>query len=376
MTEAAVIIGSGKTARDIGMLFHANGYDVTWLVGPAFENDMRTFVQRKRKTEGLAADTALHVTPRENAPIPPPDVVLESRAETLQAKREAFAAVAGRITDQTLCLTNSSSILPGELTPQVAGMHFFYPAALTRFVELVLPDDFPAATTRRIKALADSLGLEHICQNSRSAFFVNRLLLPLQAETVRLFLLGVSVSELNETAASDFLPIGQLQTADEIGIDVLQAGVTNYVRRMPPDSAEDYEDLIAVLDAWRAAGILGKKNKHRIAKLSDEALRSPLTGLLHPRGTVPKNLRIHFHCLFMNTCLRFMAQSICTEADLSAALSSVYGAERSVAEALEELGPTTLRNAMADCAAQTGLSYFEPSRFPTGSTTPEERRCR
>ena len=375
MTEAAVIIGSGKTARDIGMLFHANGYQVTWLVGPTFENDMRAFVQRKRKSEGLAANTALHIATRENAPIPTPDVVLEARAETPTAKREAFAAVAGRITDRTLCLTNSSSILPGEIAPHVAGMHFFYPAALTRFAELVFPDDFPAAKARRIEALADSLDLEYICQDSRSAFFVNRLLLPLQAETVRLFLLGTGVSELNGAATSDFLPIGQLQTADEIGLDVLREGVTNYVRRMPPDSARDYENLIAVLDAWCAAGILGKKNKRRIAKLSDEALRSPLIGISHPRGTVPKNLRIHFLGLFLNTCLRFMEQSICTEDDLSSALSSVYGAERSIAEALAEIGPTTVRKAMADCAAKTGISYFKPFRLPNDRTVPPEHSC-
>ncbi len=364
MTGTAVVIGSGKTARDIGTLFHQRGYKVTWLVGPSFEHEMTAFVHKKFKTlvdnEGPPPPRVL----KRGAPLPgTPDVVLESRVEDRAAKKAAFESVRPYISDPTLLLSNSSSILPDEIGPNISGMHFFYPAALTGFAELVFPDDLPAAVRQRALAFADSLVLEVLCQDARNAFFVNRLLLPLQAESLRLFLLGADAAELDNAAASVFLPAGPFRMADEIGIDVLASGVTNYVDRMPSDVARDFAPLIAALTAWRNAGILGKKNKRRLTKLKETELRGPLAQIHITAHPLPTNVRNHFLYLFLNTCMQFLSRSICTPDTLAAALSAVYGAERTPSEVLDEIGPENLLKEMAQFHETTGISYFEPTRF-------------
>lgn len=366
VNREVAVIGSGKTARDIGLLFLARGHGVTWIASPAYADDLRAFVHRKIRQGGDDLQQAVRIALRGEPLLAPPDVVIESRAEEIAVKQEAFHSIASQVTEETLLLSNSSSILPEDIGPNIAGMHFFYPAPLTLFVELLFSEVFPAQKVDRVCAFTREMGLEYTCQDAKNAFFVNRLLLPIQAETVRVFLLGAPAATVDAAARFPLLPLGQLAAADEIGLDVLLAGIENYVRRMEPFRVADFASLRAVVTAWRDAGILGKKNKRRLLKTSEADLHAPIAHLKGKGGAVPRDLPTHFRNLFLNTCLTFVENGECDPNTLSSALSAVFGAEQSVAEMVRGIGGKNIHRDLQRVHKETGISYFAPSPLLTG----------
>ena len=331
VNKTLLILGSGKTARDIGLWFRGKGYCVTWHAGEAHFEDLERFVQRVgRRDPGPKTTVGRLGEVLENTP----DAIIESRAEDLVAKREAFQAVRPYIDENTLLFSNSSSILPETIGPDIAGLHFFYPVPLTEIVELIVPDEWSEERIRTVEGFARAAGLRCVRQSPRNAFYINRLLLPLQAEAARLFIQGCAVDTVDKASVSDLLPVGIWSAADEIGLDVILAGVRNYVDRMPSRQADEYAPLLSVSAAWTTAGILGKKNRRRILKTEDMVLRT----LVSDAATLsppPEDLSNRFRTLLLHTARAFVEDGTCDLSTLSNAAAAAFGGEP-IEHALQE----------------------------------------
>ena len=357
--SAVMVAGAGKRARDIGVFLLASGHDVIWVDRQrAWLDDLGRRVARDLRR---AAEPTGGVAPRLGTPafglvgdaaLPDVDVLLETIEEDPSAKREIVAALRGHVRPGGLVATNASSILPREVGPGVVGLHFFFPVALTGFVEAIFEGDAAAAARGRCSELAASLGLAVIAQDPASAFAVNRLLLPIQSECLRELRAGAAPVDLQAASVSELLPWGVLGPMDSVGLDTVAAAAARYVARMQPAEAADHAALRDGLAQLVAMGKRGAKNRDGL-----------LRGRPLPWTVAGAPLRAGFGdelaILFRHTCERMLAAGQLDAPSLTIALSGLFDAAYPWAAAAELGGRERREAVLAARHRETGLGYWE-----------------
>jgi 3-hydroxybutyryl-CoA dehydrogenase len=346
-------------ALDIGACLLAKGHDVAWATGDAArlpELSRRTERLRRRAAKAAGGSSpSVSAYLREDLSVPPPACIVECTRESLDEKRAACASVEHLLESTTLLLSNSSSILPQDINPRCIGMHFFRPLQLTELAELVCTPNCPSPLRDRALAFARGLGLTVLQQNERSAFTLNRLLLPLQAEVVRALHEGFTAAQVDRDSASQLFAVGQLSFMDTVGLDVIRPAVANYIGRMPEEQACAFAVLDDTLDRLLAMGKRGTKN-------SDGFLCGAALPWARPEpaeASAPPLAERLFLAL-LNTCASFVGQGLIAEEELNHALRVVAGAQTTLAEALRATPafPDRARNLYES----TGISYFQPGK--------------
>jgi 3-hydroxybutyryl-CoA dehydrogenase len=192
------------------------------------------------------------------------DLVIEAVVEDLEAKREVFRELDGLVTPEAVLATNTSALSVGQIAAatgrpeRVVGMHFFNPAPVLPLVEIVRAAESSETAVETAFALAERIGKTPIRCADTPGFVVNRILIPLLNDCVRVLdEAGVTPEDL-DTAMTAGLnwPIGPCALIDLIGIDVhvhaseALHGALGEARMAPPPR------LLEMLDA----GNLGRKN--------------------------------------------------------------------------------------------------------------------
>ena len=156
------------------------------------------------------------------------DLVLEAIVEELEAKRSLLGELDRILGPAAVLATNTSALSVTELAAaterpeRVVGMHFFNPAPVLPLVEIVrtertADDAFDAAF-----ALAERMGKRPIACRDTPGFVVNRILIPLLNDCVRV----IDESGVTPEAVDDAMrygtnwPIGPCALIDLIGVDV------------------------------------------------------------------------------------------------------------------------------------------------------------
>jgi 3-hydroxybutyryl-CoA dehydrogenase len=159
------------------------------------------------------------------------DIVIESVAEDLDAKREVFERLDQIVDDSTILATNTSSLSITKLASLVSrpahfiGMHFFNPVPAMSLVEVVRGLRTSDATHARVKQLAESLGKVTVDVKDSPGFVVNRVLFPMINEAAFALQQGVASAEDIDLAMKNGCnhPMGPLALADLVGLDVVYA---------------------------------------------------------------------------------------------------------------------------------------------------------
>jgi 3-hydroxybutyryl-CoA dehydrogenase len=131
-------------------------------------------------------------------------VVIEAVFEELAAKRAVFASLERACGPDAILATNTSAISVGaiaeglERPDRVVGMHFFNPAPLMPLVEIVRAAQTRDDVVETAYALAERLGRRPIRCGDTPGFVVNRVLIPLLNDCVRVLdEAGVSPEDLD-----------------------------------------------------------------------------------------------------------------------------------------------------------------------------------
>jgi 3-hydroxybutyryl-CoA dehydrogenase len=156
------------------------------------------------------------------------DLVIEAIVEELDAKRELFRALEEVVGEGAVLATNTSALsvtAVAEATSRperVVGMHFFNPAPVLPLVEVVRTELAAPAAVDTAFELALRLGKEPIRCNDTPGFVVNRILIPLLNDCVRVLdEAGVSPEDLDKAMTRGVnWPIGPCALIDLIGVDV------------------------------------------------------------------------------------------------------------------------------------------------------------
>jgi 3-hydroxyacyl-CoA dehydrogenase len=308
----------------------------------------------KRMTDADPAAASFHVYGAAEAA--PADIIIECMAEDVAVKRTAIDAVASRLTERTIVASCSSSILPDRLHPRCVGLHFFYPVELTGTAEFITRATLPEVSRAAVREFAAEADLSLIEQDERTAFAVNRLLLPLQVEAARALLAGLPAAAVDRATTCDALPLGQLQLMDAVGLDVIHAAAVNYLTWLPENDAADYAPLFEVLSRLSALGKRGRKNGDGFL------LGAPL-----PWRAIDNcdesAWRSRFRLAFANTCARFAATGLLDAPAFSRLFSHILQTDIPAAHFFARELNSANRTALAQLYRDTRLSYFGPDFF-------------
>ena len=155
-------------------------------------------------------------------------LVIEAAFEDLGVKRELFAELDRIVPAPALLATNTSALSVTQIadatrTPErVVGLHFFNPAPVLPLVEVVRTAHTSDEAFDAAYAFAQRIGKEPVACNDTPGFIVNRILIPLLNDCVRV-LDEARVSPEDVDRAMRFganWPIGPCALIDLIGVDV------------------------------------------------------------------------------------------------------------------------------------------------------------
>jgi 3-hydroxyacyl-CoA dehydrogenase / enoyl-CoA hydratase / 3-hydroxybutyryl-CoA epimerase len=207
------------------------------------------------------------------------DVVIEAIFENLEAKQQLFMSLEAKAKPTALLATNTSSIPLEEIAApmrdpgRLIGLHFFNPVARMMLVEIVVgastrADLIPtaAAFTRQI----DKLPLP---VKSAPGFLVNRILAPYLMEAMRCVDEGMTPETVDEAALAFGMPVGPIELADTVGLDICMAVGKMLGRDTAPPKR--LSELIA-------AGNLGRKTKRGFYDWSGGKAAKSAPGVVPP----------------------------------------------------------------------------------------------
>ena len=156
------------------------------------------------------------------------DLVIEAVLEELDLKREVFAELDRITRPDAVLATNTSALSVSEIAQatehpeRVVGMHFFNPAPVLPLVEIVRT---PRSSDEAVDAAyrwAEQAGKRPVRCNDTPGFIVNRILIPLLNDCVRVLDEARVTPEDLDTAMTSGAgwPMGPCALIDLIGIDV------------------------------------------------------------------------------------------------------------------------------------------------------------
>jgi 3-hydroxybutyryl-CoA dehydrogenase len=155
-------------------------------------------------------------------------LVIEAAFEDLGVKRELFGELEKSVEPDAILATNTSALSVTEIADatnsreRVVGMHFFNPAPVLPLVEVIRTAHTSDEVFDTAYAFAERIGKEPVACNDTPGFIVNRILIPLLNDCVRV-LDESRVTPEDVDRAMRFgvnWPIGPCALIDLIGIDV------------------------------------------------------------------------------------------------------------------------------------------------------------
>jgi 3-hydroxybutyryl-CoA dehydrogenase len=192
------------------------------------------------------------------------DLVIESIVEELGPKRALFSELETICRADAVLATNTSALSVTEIAAatsspeRVVGMHFFNPAPLMPLVEVVraeLSSDEAFTTALEVVERLDKVAVP--CHDT-PGFVVNRVLIPLLNDCVRVLDEARVTPESLDAAMTNGAgwPMGPCTLVDLVGIDVhVHASEALYEKLREPRMAPPPR-----LVAMRNAGLLGRKS--------------------------------------------------------------------------------------------------------------------
>jgi 3-hydroxybutyryl-CoA dehydrogenase len=156
------------------------------------------------------------------------DVVIEAIVEELEPKRELFAELERICGPDTILATNTSALSVSRIAEatqrpeRVIGMHFFNPAPVLPLVEIVRAEKSSDEAVDAAYAWAEGAGKQPVRCNDTPGFIVNRILIPLLNDCVRVLEEArVSPEDLDKAMTNGAgWPMGPCALVDLVGVDI------------------------------------------------------------------------------------------------------------------------------------------------------------
>jgi 3-hydroxyacyl-CoA dehydrogenase/enoyl-CoA hydratase/3-hydroxybutyryl-CoA epimerase len=257
------VIGAGVMGADIAGWCVASGMEVSLQdvnaeqIAKGIAAQKKLFARKFRTKPQRDAAAARLLADPNGANIGRADVVIEAIVERLDAKQSLFKAIEGKLKPGAVLATNTSSIMIEEIARPLAdpgrliGIHFFNPVAQMPLVEVIHGTDTRAEEVEKGCVFVTAIDKFPLAVKSSPGFVVNRVLGPYMMAALQRVERGEMKEKIDEAARAFGMPMGPVELADTVGLDVC-ASVGNILKIAPPGGSE--------LDRMVAAGKLGKKS--------------------------------------------------------------------------------------------------------------------
>jgi len=240
--KKVAVIGSGTMGNGIAHVFAQTGYSVALIdvSDDALKKAMITIsknlsrqVEKGTITEEVKNKALANITTHAfiKQGIHNADLVVEAATENQDLKLKIFQEIDEHADVNTILATNTSSISITKIASvtkrpdKVIGMHFMNPVPIMKLVEVIRGYNTSDEVTSTIMELSKALGKIPVEVNDYPGFVANRILMPMINEAIYSLYEGVAGVEEIDTVMKLGMahPMGPLQLADFIGLDVCQS---------------------------------------------------------------------------------------------------------------------------------------------------------
>ncbi|MEJ2601679.1 MAG: 3-hydroxyacyl-CoA dehydrogenase NAD-binding domain-containing protein [Gammaproteobacteria bacterium] len=316
-TRRLHVVGAGVMGGDIAAWCALRGLEVTLqdreekYVRPALERAEELFEKRIRDEDERRAAVARLRADVAGDGVADADLIIEAIFEDREAKQALYRDLEPRMKEGAVLATNTSSIRLEDLRTVLAaparliGLHFFNPVARLPLVEVIRCDDTEAAAIDVGLAFVKRIGKFPLECASSPGFVVNRVLAPYMGEAMRLHQEGVPLGTIDEAAVDFGMPMGPVELADSVGLDVAW-----HVSKILAD-AYGYP-LPEKLGDMVEAGHLGRKTGQGFYRWEDgKAVRQA-----DPDGPEPPDLQDRLMLPMVNEAVACLAEGVVADEDL------------------------------------------------------------
>ncbi|MBX9592078.1 MAG: enoyl-CoA hydratase/isomerase family protein [Hyphomonadaceae bacterium] len=257
------VIGAGVMGADIAGWCVASGMEVSLQdvsaeqIAKGIAAQKKLFA-RKFKTKALrAAAAARLIADPKGEHIPRADVVIEAVVERLEVKQTLFKSIEDKLKPGAVMATNTSSIMIEDIAAplvdpgRLIGIHFFNPVAQMPLVEVIKGERSRNEEIEKGCAFVTAIDKFPLIVKSSPGFLVNRVLGPYMMAALQRVERGEPKEKIDEAARAFGMPMGPVELADTVGLDVC-VSVGNILKMAPAGGSK--------LDQMVAAGKLGKKS--------------------------------------------------------------------------------------------------------------------
>jgi 3-hydroxybutyryl-CoA dehydrogenase len=236
------VIGAGTMGNGIAHVFAQSGFSVNLIdvsaaqlekaivtIGKNFDRQVAkgTITEEQKKT---AIDNITTVTDIAEG-VKDAHLVVEAATENTELKLKIFKQIDEAAPEGCILASNTSSISITKIAavtkrPElVIGMHFMNPVPVMKLVEIINGYATSKEVTNTIVELSKQLGKIPCAVNDYPGFIANRILMPMINEAIYSLYEGVAGVEEIDTVMKLGMahPMGPLQLADFIGLDVCHA---------------------------------------------------------------------------------------------------------------------------------------------------------
>jgi 3-hydroxyacyl-CoA dehydrogenase/enoyl-CoA hydratase/3-hydroxybutyryl-CoA epimerase len=279
------VVGAGTMGGDIAAWCALRGLTVTLQdqnaerLSPAMGRAAKLFSERLKDPlrvrdaqDRLIPDVAGNGVARA-------DVIIEAIFENLEAKQQLFTSLEAKAKSTALLATNTSSIPLEEIAAsmrdpgRLIGLHFFNPVARMMLVEIIVGASTRTELIPSASAFTRQIDKLPLPVKSAPGFLVNRILAPYLMEAMRCVDEGMTPETVDEAALAFGMPVGPIELADTVGLDICMAVGKMLGQDTPPPKR--LSELIA-------AGNLGRKTKRGFYDWSGGKAAKNASGVVPP----------------------------------------------------------------------------------------------
>src|SRR3982750_986040 len=236
------VIGAGTMGNGIAHVFAQHGFEVHLIdvsekqlekaIGTISKNLDRQVAKeiiRKEKKDETLLNIVTTTSTTEG--VKNARLVIEAATENVELKLKIFKDIDAASPDGCILATNTSSISITKIASvttqpeMVIGMHFMNPVPVMKLVEIINGYATKKEVTQTVIELSKKLGKVPCSVNDYPGFIANRILMPMINEAIYSLYEGVAGVEEIDTVMKLGMahPMGPLQLADFIGLDVCHA---------------------------------------------------------------------------------------------------------------------------------------------------------
>jgi 3-hydroxyacyl-CoA dehydrogenase/enoyl-CoA hydratase/3-hydroxybutyryl-CoA epimerase len=312
------VVGAGVMGGDIAAWCAYRGFDVTLqdremkFIQPALDRAQDLFKKRLKTPDRIKPVADRLKADVEGAGVATADLLIEAIYENQQAKEELYQKTEPSLKSTALLATNTSSIPLDELRTAVKsparflGLHYFNPVAQMPLVEIVRQDKLDPANEKRAMAFCKAIDKLPVPVKGTPGFLVNRILMPYLLESMRMFKEGIPGPVLDKAAKKFGMPMGPIELADTVGLDVAQS----VGKELGPFLGLEIPDG---LDELVAAKKLGKKTGEGLYKWENG---KPVKPEVDPNYHAPADITDRMILPMLNESVSCLHDNVVDDADL------------------------------------------------------------